>query len=56
VGDFTVWLLRKKYPQISLVWVTEDSAVHEELLNRMPPDHYPEIYGSEDKKKKHSIC
>ena len=62
MGDFTVWLRRKRYPQISLVWVTEGSAAHmaehftmavlEELLNKMPPDHYTEIYGMEDKWEK----
>jgi len=44
------------------VWVTEGSAAHmaehftmavlEELLNKMPPDHYTEIYGMEEKRKK----
>jgi len=48
------------------VWVTEGSAAHmaehftmavlEELLKKMPPDHYTEIYGMEDKWKKHNVC
>jgi len=37
-------------------YTEHNMAVLEELLNRMPPDHYTEIYGMEDKWKKHNVC